>query len=281
MNLNLKLPPHEITLFFLFQASTKGSILFFSQSLVSSFCVDKLGLGIASAGLVGGACGGVAQAYTTMGFCTLMKTVEVTRQKSLISHSLHANAINSSSGSSVSQQGSRGSLSTLSVARDILRREGVMGMYRGVGALAARQFTNWGSRFGISRGAEQLMQEWNSNNSSSSSRTESHINVHDGVTKKSKKHRELAAHEKIIASAIGGMLACWNHPIEVIRIELQRFDVQSQQQERSMLAAARRIYTSGGLAAFFRGMTPRVMHSVALTVLMVYGGDEMKKKMAK
>lgn len=26
--------------------------------------------------------GGIAQAYSTMGFCTFMKTVEVTRQKS-------------------------------------------------------------------------------------------------------------------------------------------------------------------------------------------------------
>lgn len=26
--------------------------------------------------------GGIAQAYTTMGFCTFMKTVEVTRHKS-------------------------------------------------------------------------------------------------------------------------------------------------------------------------------------------------------
>jgi hypothetical protein len=33
-------------------------------------------------GIVGGMGGGIAQAYTTMGFCTFMKTVEVTRHKS-------------------------------------------------------------------------------------------------------------------------------------------------------------------------------------------------------
>lgn len=34
------------------------------------------------AGIIGGMSGGIAQAYTTMGFCTFMKTVEVTRHKS-------------------------------------------------------------------------------------------------------------------------------------------------------------------------------------------------------
>lgn len=34
------------------------------------------------AGIIGGMSGGIAQAYSTMGFCTFMKTVEVTRHKS-------------------------------------------------------------------------------------------------------------------------------------------------------------------------------------------------------
>lgn len=39
------------------------------------------GLGSASAGLLGGMGGGVAQAYATVGFCTCMKTAEITRSK--------------------------------------------------------------------------------------------------------------------------------------------------------------------------------------------------------
>lgn len=50
--------------------------------------------------------GGIAQAYTTMGFCTFMKTVEVTRSK----------------GGAASQQ------STMQVAREIFAREGIAGI---------------------------------------------------------------------------------------------------------------------------------------------------------
>lgn len=38
------------------------------------------------ASMFGGMFGGVAQAYTTMGFATFMKTVEVTRSKVYLDH---------------------------------------------------------------------------------------------------------------------------------------------------------------------------------------------------
>ena len=73
--------------------------------------------------------GGIAQAYTTMGFCTFMKTVEVTRHKS-------ADSVPKS---------------TITVAREIFAREGIRGINKGVNAVAVRQCTNWGSRFGLVR----------------------------------------------------------------------------------------------------------------------------------
>ena len=77
-------------------------------------------------GLLGGMGGGIAQAYTTMGFCTFMKTVEVTRHKSPDNN-----------------------VSTLKVAADVFKKEGIVGLNKGVSAVAVRQMTNWGSRFGI------------------------------------------------------------------------------------------------------------------------------------
>lgn len=68
--------------------------------------------------------GGIFQAYTTMGFCTFMKTVEVTRHKGGADHQ-----------------------STIQVAREILKKEGIRGINKGVNAVAVRQCTNWGSRF--------------------------------------------------------------------------------------------------------------------------------------
>jgi hypothetical protein len=78
--------------------------------------------------------GGIAQAYTTMGFCTFMKTVEVTRHKSADNN-----------------------LSTWKVAHDVFKKEGIVGLNRGVSAVAIRQMTNWGSRFGIARLTEKII----------------------------------------------------------------------------------------------------------------------------
>jgi hypothetical protein len=47
--------------------------------------------------------------------------------------------------------------STFSVAYDVFKREGIVGLNKGVSAVALRQMTNWGSRFGISRITENIM----------------------------------------------------------------------------------------------------------------------------
>jgi hypothetical protein len=88
------------------------------------------------AGVLGGMGGGIAQAYTTMGFCTFMKTVEVTRHKAA--------------------DGGK-QLGTWAIAGEVWRREGLRGLNRGVSAVAVRQMTNWGSRFGIARVTESVL----------------------------------------------------------------------------------------------------------------------------
>ena len=109
-----------------------------------------LGVSPAAAGLLGGMGGGIVQAYATMGmlqfniaswrysldetlgFCTCMKTAEITRHK----------------------QAATGVVppSTWAVFMDIYRREGIAGINKGVNAVALRQMTNWGSRSVSSRG---------------------------------------------------------------------------------------------------------------------------------
>ena len=80
------------------EASTKGAVLLFTAAEVEKVAVSS-GIDQASAGLLGGISGGVAQAYATMGeflsdhafryssdlalqqgFTTCMKTVEITRE---------------------------------------------------------------------------------------------------------------------------------------------------------------------------------------------------------
>jgi Mitochondrial carrier protein len=105
------------------EASTKGGILLLAQSEVEAVAINTLGTSPLLASALGGIGGGVAQAYTTMGFCTFMKTVEVTRAKALDGRPVE---------------------SSMSVARGILRAEGIRGIYKGVSAVAMRQASKLG-----------------------------------------------------------------------------------------------------------------------------------------
>jgi len=62
------------------EACTKGAVLIFTASEIE-YKARVAGSSPFMAGIIGGMGGGLAQAYTTMGFCTFMKTVEVTRHK--------------------------------------------------------------------------------------------------------------------------------------------------------------------------------------------------------
>ena len=218
------------------EASTKGGVLLFVQSEITNYGIRTFGLSAGSAGAIGGIGGGICQAYTTMGFCTFMKTVEMTRSK----------------------VGNAAEQSSVAIAREIFRREGIKGMYKGVNAVAMRQATNWGSRFGFSRLVES-------------------------VFRGNDKSKTLSKAERLASSAIGGGLACWNQPLEVIRVEMQsqKKGKDSDSHRRSILSTARSIYRENGLRGFYRGVTPRIGLSVYLTTVMVYGGDEVKRVLFK
>lgn len=212
------------------EASTKGGVVLFAQHELS-IVASGLGLNSFASNVLGGIGGGACQAYTTVGFCTFMKTVEVTRNKS----------------GSAPHQG------TLAVAANIIRKEGIGGMYKGVNAVALRQASNWGSRFGFSRLIET------------------------GIRGK-ERDRPLSTLERLFSTAVGGGLACWNHPIEVVRVEMQSM-VKADDRPKSLTigSTARYIYAKNGIRGFYRGVGPRIALSVYLTSVMVFGGDEVKQ----
>lgn len=176
--------------------------------------------------------GGVAQAYATMGFCTCMKTVEITK------HKLAASGIKPQS--------------TFQTFMEIYRREGIRGINKGVNAVAIRQMTNWGSRFGLSRLAENGIKQ---------------------VTGKSQ-NEKLGTVEKIAASAIGGGLSAWNQPIEVIRVEMQsKTEDPNRPKKMTVGNTFRYIYSQNGIKGLYRGVTPRIGLSIWQTVCMVAFGD--------
>jgi len=213
------------------EASTKGAVLLFVAS-EGEYYARTFGAGDFAAGITGGVLGGVAQAYATMGFCTCMKTVEITKSK-------------------LAAQGVKPP-GTFATFMDIYRKEGIKGINKGVNAVAIRQMTNWGSRFGLSRLAEQ------------------------GIRKVSGKEEgsKLNAWEKILASGLGGGLSAWNQPIEVIRVEMQSKTVDPNRPAKMTVGnTAKYIYSTNGIQGLYRGVVPRIGLGVWQTICMVAMGD--------
>lgn len=221
------------------EASTKGAVLLF-VSAEAEYQFKVLGLNNFTAGIMGGVTGGVAQAYLTMGFCTCMKTVEITKSKS--------------SAGGVPQ-------SSWSAFKDIYNKEGIRGINKGVNAVAIRQMTNWGSRFGLSRLVEEFIRK---------------------STGKTNPDDKLSALEKILASAVGGGLSAWNQPIEVIRVEMQsKKEDPNRPKNLTVSKAFKYIYQSSGIKGLYRGVTPRIGLGVWQTVFMVGFGDMAREFVGK
>lgn len=220
------------------EGSTKGAVLLF-VSAESEYRFRRAGLNNFFAGIMGGITGGLAQAYLTMGFCTCMKTVEITRSK--------AAEVGIPS-------------STWQIFRQIYQKEGIRGINRGVNAVAIRQMTNWGSRFGLARLVEEGLRK---------------------VSNKSADER-LSAVEKIAASVVGGGLSAWNQPIEVVRVEMQsRTHDPNRPKNLTVPKTLKYIYQTNGVKGLYRGVTPRVGLGVWQTVFMVGVGDIAREFVAK
>jgi hypothetical protein len=221
------------------EASTKGAVLLFVAS-EAEYHARTFGASDFVSGISGGVAGGVAQAYATMGFCTCMKTVEITKHKV--------------AAAGVKPPG------TWATFMDIYRKEGIAGINKGVNAVAIRQMTNWGSRFGLSRLAEQGIRD---------------------LTGK-EEGKALSAPEKIVASALGGGLSAWNQPIEVIRVEMQsKTEDPNRPKKMTVANTAKYIYKENGMKGLYRGVAPRIGLGVWQTICMVALGDMAKSYVEK
>jgi len=222
------------------EASTKGAVLLFVAS-EAEYYAKAAGASNFVAGIGGGMAGGLAQAYATMGFCTCMKTVEMTKHKA-------------------AAQGQKvpGTMATFMA---IYRAEGIKGINKGVNAVAVRQVTNWGSRFGLSRVAENAIRS---------------------VTGKTDSNQKLSSPERILASAIGGGLSAWNQPIEVVRVEMQsKKEDPNRPKKMTVGNTFRYIYGTSGIKGLYRGVAPRIGLGVWQTVCMVALGDIAKEAVEK
>ncbi|KAI0963742.1 Mitochondrial DNA replication protein yhm2 [Taiwanofungus camphoratus] len=147
--------------------------------------------------------------------------------------------------------------STWAVFADIYRREGIRGINKGVNAVAVRQMTNWGSRMGFARLAESTIRNM----------------------KGKGENDKLSALEKITSSTIGGALATWNQPIEVVRVEMQsmaKSTSPNRPQKVTIVNTLSYIYKENGIKGLYRGVTPRIGLGIWQTICMVSFADYVK-----
>ncbi|GAA5831337.1 hypothetical protein JCM3766R1_003017 [Sporobolomyces carnicolor] len=219
------------------EASTKGAVLLFAAAEIETVAMGA-GLGPASAGLLGGMGGGIAQAYATVGFCTCMKTAEITRSKMAV------NGVEPPS--------------TFKLFMDMYNKGGIRGINKGVNAVALRQMTNWGSRMGFARLAENSIR-----------------NARGIPT-----GERLSTLDRVAASALGGALGCWNQPIEVVRVEMQSLAKQASADrplKPTIGNTLAYIYKESGFKGLYRGVTPRIGLGIWQTVCMVSFADVVKE----
>jgi len=148
---------------------------------------------------------------------------------------------------------------TWAVFMDIYRREGIAGINKGVNAVALRQMTNWGSRMGFARLAEQSIRKFR------------------GL----KDSDKLGAFDKVAASSIGGALGCWNQPIEVVRVEMQSMAKSASADSKrpaklTVFNTLAYVYNENGIKGLYRGVTPRIGLGIWQTVCMVAFSDYVR-----
>ena len=172
----------------------------------------------ATIGFISGACGGACQAIV-MTPCSLLVT---------------ATAAGAGGGN------------VAGAVREIWQRKGARGFYRGSGAVAARQATNWASRQGFT----ELVRP--------------RINV-AGVP------------GEILAGCLGGSMSCWNTPFEVARIHSQTHSFSAGQnkgessgeEHYSLFERMSDIVKNRGVGGLFTGVGPRIVQSCYQTVFLV------------
>jgi len=134
------------------------------------------------------------------------------------------------------------------------REKGLLGFYSGGSAIAFRQATNWASRVGFTEAMRSRIAA-----------------LSHGDPK-----ARLTVREEMLAGVLGGVLSCWNHPLEVARVEMQARAIAGES-ELSMLGVLRNVHSEYGARGLFQGLLPRMGLNMWLTLFMVSGANVLKQ----
>ncbi|GBG27184.1 Citrate/oxoglutarate carrier protein [Hondaea fermentalgiana] len=151
------------------------------------------------------------------------------------------------------------SMSTMERVRRTYTRSGIRGFYPGASAIAFRQATNWASRQGFTEFARGQI------------KTLVHGDAADA---------KLTPLQEVAAGIIGGTMACWNHPFEVARIEMQARGDQGQK-SINLAQTLRLVVQEHGVGGLFKGIVPRICLGVYQTLFMVTGAKLIKDELRR
>ena len=190
-----------------------GSVLLAAKEGIHTLLSKNIGFSIPPSivGFLSGAGGGAAQALV-MGPTSLLVTACVAASNS-----------------------DDGDVSTLEVVQRIIKENGILSLYRGAPAVAARQATNWASRQGFTEFVRPRIPI-------------------EGVA------------GELLAGCIGGTLSAWNTPFEVARIESQS---QIAKEKKSLITTMREICDERGVEGLYVGLIPRACQACYQTLFLV------------
>jgi len=146
------------------------------------------------------------------------------------------------------------SISTLQRTKNVMRQHGWKGFYPGGTALALRQATNWASRQGFT--------EW--------------VRVRLKILFHGDANAKLTVPQEAVAGIIGGAMACWNHPVEVARIQMQSAADRGEPKQ-NIVQVFQTVLKQQGVRGLFKGIVPRILLGIWQTLFMVTGAKVVKQ----
>merc|ERR1712166_461595 len=135
--------------------------------------------------------------------------------------------------------------------------KGIKGFYPGGSAIAFRQATNWASRQGFTDAVRSVMLTATGGNGQG----------------------KLTVGQEVFSGMLGGMLACWNHPFEVARIEMQA-RAAAGESKKSMVTVLRDVRKEAGMQGLFQCVIPRIGLGIWQTLFMVTGANLVRDAMS-
>eukprot|EP00455_Lapot_gusevi_P053602 TRINITY_DN83_c0_g1_i1.p2 TRINITY_DN83_c0_g1~~TRINITY_DN83_c0_g1_i1.p2 ORF type:complete len:286 (+),score=88.61 TRINITY_DN83_c0_g1_i1:55-912(+) len=157
-----------------------------------------------SARMLGGAFAGTVESFSIVIPCELLKVRHMTQT---------------------------GHVPFINVFRDVVRQEGIMGLYRGGSATYLRQATNHMIRFPVFYGISD------------------YLKGHD-------KNKHISPAQNLAAGAFAGIVSAFcNNPLDTIKTRMQSHG----QNKVGVFEAIRQIYASRGVVAFWAGVVPRAV----------------------